>query len=858
VDLPVGGAVTFLFSDIEGSTRLARALGDEAWPLVLREHDALIDAAVVAAHGVVVQHEGDGAFAAFANPDDAVSAALAIQRAIAARWGTSEPTTAVRIGLHTGVGQVAGDGYVGIDVHYAARVSAAGNGRQIVLSEATANALTGALPADAALIDDGFHRLKDFDEPRHLFRLTVPGVADDERPLRTLRRPTNLPEPVTTFVGRERELTDVVDLVARGRIVTLTGPGGTGKTRLAIGVAGALQGRFVDGAWFVDLAPVRDPDLMPNAVASALGLREVPETPLLDSLRAHLRDRSMVLVLDNLEQLLPTAAGLVAELVRHASGVHVLVTSREVLRIGGEQEYPVPPLADRDAIDLFVDRARLVRPDFAIGPGNRADVEALAMHLEGLPLAVELAAARIRLFPPAVILERLERALDLLGDGARDLPERQRTIRGAIAWSVDLLTDDERTVFRRLSVFSGGWVAEATEPVASPDAAIDAVAVLESLADKSLIRIVPTEHGEPRFTRHAFIREYAAELLEAAGERAATERRHAQLYVRFAEEAEPHLMAEDSDRWLDLIDHERHNLRAAMRWSLTVGEPEAGLRIAAAIWRFWHQRTELREGRWWLEGLLAHPAGQADSPVRLRAISAAGGLAYWSEDFPAAWRAYEMCLAMAERLGDERLIADAHYELGFRYVVEANQALVRVHEGEALRRYEALGDDDAAAWARQALALSAIQTGDAATARTLEDANLAAFRRSGSWYRTAESLTLLAVIDLLDGDIDLADAHNREGIEIIGPRAAAPLVVGALGVAANIAIARGQLEHGARLGGASAGLALHFEIANANIEVLHMSDPVVAVREQLGEAAEPLLAEGGALTLEDALELASR
>ncbi len=267
---------------------------------------------------------------------------------------------------------------------------------------------------------------------------------------------------------------------------------------------------------------------------------------------------------------------------------------------------------------------------------TRADVEAIVARLESLPLAVELAAARTRTFAPARIRERLERSLDLLGEGGRDLPERQRTLRGAVAWSVDLLDTDEQALFRRLAVFSGGWTTDEAQQVADPDGgSVDASIGLESLADKSLIRIAPTEHGEPRFNRHAYIREYATELLEAASERELCERRHAALFVSFAEDAEPHLMAEDSEAWIDLIEHERHNLRTAMRWSLTVGEPEIGLRIATAIWRFWHQKAELREGRAWLTELLAHPAALGDTRVRVRALSPLGGLAYWQNDFTA-------------------------------------------------------------------------------------------------------------------------------------------------------------------------------------------------------------------------------
>jgi predicted ATPase/class 3 adenylate cyclase len=858
VDLPVGD-MTFLFSDIEGSTRLARGLGSTRRVALLGDHDVAAAEAVTEAGGTVVKHEGDGMFAVLAEPRDALTAALALSRAASGLAGEEEPPIRIRIGVHTGEGMVTDSGrdYVGLDVHYAARLAGAGNGGQILVSDSTVRRLDGVSP-EGSLRDEGFRRLRDFEEPRRLHRLVVPGVADDDRPLRTADLPTNLPEPVTTFVGRERELAEVAALLERSRILTLSGPGGTGKTRLAIAVAHTTRARFPDGTWFVDLAPVRDPALIPAAIATAIGVHETPDRPVREILRDHLRERSLLVVVDNLEQLLPDAAQLVSNLVRDASQLRLMVTSREILRIGGEQDYPVPPLGATDAVELFVDRARLVRPDFELTPASRSTVEAIAARLEGLPLAVELAAARTRLFSPERILERLGRALDL-GEGARDLPERQRTLRGAIAWSVDLLSAEEQSVFRRLAVFSGGWTADSAVSVVDPDGSlgVEVAAALESLADKSLIRIVPTEHGEPRFTRHAFVLEYAGELLDASNERAECERRHAALYVAVAEEAEPHLLAEDADRWRDGLENERHNLRAAMRWSLNVGEPTIGLRIAASIWRFWYQRAELREGLSWLDELLAHPAARGDTAVRARALSAAGGLAYWGQRFQIAWMHYDDALAIAERLGDLRLIADAEYELGFRYVVEQDPEQMRRHEERALELYEKLDDEEAATRARQALVLGAFLGGDREAARALETANLEAFRRSGSWYRTADSLTLLSTIDYLNDDLDSARAHIREALSIVGSRAMVAPMVGALGMAALIALAGQDPEKGARLAGATAELVRRAELTNAMIEVLHMPDPVAVAREKL-PAAELLLAEGAALTVEEAVALACR
>jgi len=866
------GTVTFLFSDIEGSTRLAQRLGADGWAAALREHDRLVDRAIVAHAGRVVKHEGDGTFAVFADVADAVLAAVEMARGVAGiaadtvRAGPG-PAVRIRIGLHTGTATTTEDGadYVGLEVHYAARLAAAANGGQIVLSD-TAVQLLGTAgratieasgPGGAGFRPEGYHPLRDFETPRLVTRVVIPGVADDERPLRSERALGNLPEPVTSFVGRETELAETAALLESARLLTLSGPGGTGKTRLAIAVAGAVRRRFKDGTWFIDLAPIRDPALLHSVIATAMELPRTAEIPIAETVRDHLRDRSLVLVLDNVEQLLPAAADVVADLVRGAPDLRVIVTSREILRIAGEQEYAVPPLDGGDAVELFVERARLVRSDYELVPDGRAVVMAIVERLGGLPLAVELAAARIRLFSPERILERLDRSLDLLSAGARDLPERQRTIRGAIAWSVELLADDERALFRRLGVFSGGWTADAAQSVADPAGAeIDALTDLEGLADKSLVRIEPTDHGEPRFTRHQFVREYSLELLDTAGERATCERRHAEVYLAFAESAGTHLMAADSDHWTDLVEHEIHNLRAAMRWSLDHDEPVVGLRIAASIWRFWHQRAELREGRDWLTQLLAAPGAEADPVARVAALSAAGGLAYWANDFPAAWALYAERLALAETLGDPGILAEAHYDRGFEYVVERDPARLRIQEQRALELFEAAGDEDGAVRARQALVLGAFLGGDLDAARILETANLEGFRRSGSWYRTADSLTLLSSIDYLVGDLDAATRHVQEALGILRPRSVTAPIIGALGVMANIAIDRGRYPEAGRLAGAVAVTAARAQIANAMVQVLHMPEPVERLRQTIGSTAEPWLTEGEALELDDAIAIA--
>ena len=854
------GEVCFLFSDIEGSTRLARAMGADAWATLLRAHDRIVDDAVADGGGLVVGHEGDGAFAVFPGPAGAagaVDAAIAIQGGVMA-LATGDPRPSVRIGLHRGDGRPTEDGsYVGLDVHYASRVSAAANGRQILLSAAVAQQLGDRLPAGTELIDEGFRRLKDFDEPRRLYRLVVPVVADDDRPLRTVDLPTNLPESLTTFVGRDADIEFALAALGRSRLVTLTGPGGTGKTRLAIGTAIAARPQFPDGTWMVDLAPVRDAGLVPSAIGATLGVRETPEEPVQERLKDYLHDRQLLLLLDNLEQLLPGGAVVVADLLGAAAHCRVIATSRVALRVTGEQEYPVPPL-DRDAaVGLFVQRALLVRPGFDPAP-VMPTIVAIVDRLGGLPLAVELAAARMRLFGPDAILERLGRSLDLLAGGALDLPERQRTLRAAIGWSVDLLSESERRLFRRLGVFAGSWSAETTPPIVDDegDLGLDPLGGLEALVDRSLLQIETGTDGEPRFLWHPLMREYALEDLDAAGERAAIQRRHALTFLAFAERVATELLGTKSLVWLARVEDAQHDLRAAMRWSLDVGEPAIGLRIVYAIWRSFQQNSRLREGREWTNELLEHPGAAGPSVERMLGLAAAGGLAYWSQDAAGARVAYRQRLEIAAQLGDPAMLAEAHYDIGFVEMMDRNADGLRSHEEEALRLYEQLGDANGAVRARQGLVLVGILTGDLISARDRERENLRDFRASNQSYRIADSLTLLSTIELQTGDPNRARALAREGLTIVGPNRLAGPTVGAMGSISLIDLRAGDRERGARLAGAAAAIAERAQVTNALVEVLHMPDPVAVARETLGPAAEALLTEGAALTTEQAVEMA--
>ncbi len=858
VALPTG-TVTFLFSDIEGSTRLARSMPADDWRALLQAHDDLVDATIAANGGAVVKHEGDGTFAAFGTASDALDAAASLSREIAERDWPDGAIVRLRIGIHSGAADLTRDGsdYLGVEVHYAARLAGAGNGGQILVSESSRTTLSRAVPDDSSLVSDGPRGLKDFDEPRPIHRLVVPGAADDARPLRAVS-PIHLPDMLTTFVGRESEVATVSELLERSRIVTLTGPGGTGKTRLSLGVAQAIADRFPDGVAFVELAPLRDPALVAGAIAAAVGVAEEAGRPIVDALVPYLAERTLLIVLDNLEQLLPAAATLVADLVRPAPGLRVLISSREAMRVSGEQEYEVPPLAAPEAEALFVERARLVRPDFDPSGDEGRAVAQIAGRLEGLPLAIELAAARVKVFPPSRILDRLEHSLDLLSAGSRDLPERQRTLRGAIGWSYDLLQDDERTLFRRLAVLVGDWTAESAEGIADPDASLGMTTFdgLLSLVDKSLLRTVPTDHGDPLFGRHAFVREYAWEQLEASGERPLCERRHAAVFRDLAIEAGSRLMGGEAQRYLDLLDHAIHDLRRAMTWALESGEVEAGLRIIGAAWRWWQIRARLREGRDWAARLLAHPAAAGDSVGRLEALAAAGGLAYWSMDYVATRTIYEERLALAERLGDAREIAEAHYDLSFVGVVEGDVDLLRREAAQAFAMFEELGDRPGLVKARQALVVGHFLAGETAEARRLEEQNLVDFRATQSWYRIADTMMLLGAIERLDQRPEAAIESAREALRLM-PERVGGSTIGALGVIALVQAESGDAELAARLAGAIQAIQDETGEALPSVTVLHLPHPADAARARLGDdEAERLMAEGAKLSVDEAVELA--
>ena len=905
------GTVTFLFTDIEGSTRLWETQ-HAAMQRALARHDAILRDAIEANDGYLVKTTGDGAHAAFAIAADAIAACLAAQRALKAHaWG--ELSIKSRMALHSGGAEQRDGDYYGPALNRAARLMAAGRGGQILLSLATEELVRNHLPADIALRDMGERRLKDLIRPERVYQVIAPDLPADFPPLKTLdARPNNLPAQTTPFIGRENAIRAVKEHLSNAnvRLLTLSGVGGTGKTRLALQAAADMVDEFEHGVFFVPLAVLHDPVLVLQTIAQAFDVREAAGRQLKEQLQDYLREKQMLLVLDNFEQVID-AAPRVTDLLTAAPRLKVLVTSREVLRLSGETDYSVPPLSLPDpkrlpplarltqyeAVALFIERAVAVRAAFAITNENARAIAEICHRLDGLPLAIELAAARVRVLPPQRMLAELNHRLSFLMGGARDLPARQKTLRGAIDWSYDLLTGDEQKLFRRLAVFVGGCALEAIETVCNIENDLIVLETVESLVGKSLVQQTEA-HGEPRFAMLETIREYAGERLLAAGESGRVRERHRDYFLALAEEAVPKLVGAEQTEWLQHLEEEHENLRSALEWSLVEAGSGRGLQLCGALQRFWVTRGHLSEGREWCARILGKAGGEERTPERAKALNAGGVLAYLQTDYPPARALYEESLAIRRQLGDRRGMAASLGNLGqvtseqgdftsARALHEESLAIWRelwdqsgiavslnnlgnvaldqgdypaarsLHE-ESLAIRRGLGDQSGIAASLNNLGNVAHDQGEYAAARALYEQSLAIVRELGDRWRIARSQSDLAIVAHDQGDYRVAGALHQESLVIrreLGDRLG--IAISLEGLAA-VAAALGNLLRAGRLWGAAERLRTEVGSPLWPRGRPEYDRHVAAARAAVGDDAafDRAWQEGYALTLEQAIELA--
>jgi predicted ATPase len=762
-ELPTG-TVTLLFTDIEGSTRLLDELGDR-YQDVFAEHQRALRAAFQRRGGFEVSTHGDAFFYVFERATDAVAAAVEGQQALA------RGRVKVRMGIHTGEPTATEGDYLGPDVNRAARIMAAAHGGQVLVSQATRELLDSSFE----LRDLGEHHLKDLSAPIRLFQL---GAAKFP-PLRSLSQ-ARIPVALDPIVGRERELEAVVGLLERdgARLVTLTGPGGIGKTRLALAASAELVESFRDGATFVELASIRQPELVLPAIAEALGVQ--------GDVVAHLSDRRQMLLLDNMEQVVGAAPD-VARLLTHCPGVRVLATSREPLRVAGERELPLSTLGEAPAVELFRQRALAIRPDF---DATYDEIAELCGRLDSLPLAIELAAARVKVLSLHELLDRLDQRLSVLAGGRRDLPERQRALRTTIQWSYDLCTEDERTLFRRLAVFAGGATLTAIEAVCEGD-----LELMESLVDKSLVR-----RDAERFTMLETIRDYAAERLDECGEADELRRRHASYFLAVAERVESEQLDAGPTGWRERLRPEWDNFRAAFAWSLETGESELGLRLAGAVSFGWLDRNLLAEGNRLFEALLP-AAPDADELVRAKALFAWGMIASVQNDWVRTQELGEEALEIFRRRGHALGMAWTLLNLAVvpLDLGRAEEARAMLDEADALLRSE--GGGGGMRRLGHLYAQLAAETGDPDQARKQLRESAERSLAAGEDFSASTALHSLGDVELTDGAVDAAAAAYAEALQVAWGTGAQRVVCYALAGLAAVAAERGRLEDAALLWG---------------------------------------------------------
>ena len=913
---PPTGTVTFLFTDIEGSTRMWER-SPQAMQAALARHDELLRRAIEEHGGYVFKTVGDAFCCAFRTAPDALEAALNTQRRLlSSKWEQTGPLR-VRMALHTGAAEERDGDYLGPPLNRVARLLSAAHGSQVLLSLPTQELVRDQLPAGTTLRNLGEHRLKDLFRPERVFQLSAPDLPVEFPPLRTLDvYRNNLPLQPTPLIGREKEVSEVCDLL-RGeetRLLTLTGPGGTGKTRLALQAAADLLDDFPDGAFFASLATLSEAELLISAVVETLGVKETAEQPLDESLKDYLSERRLLLVLDNFEQVLE-AAPAVSELLSAAAGLKVLVTSRTPLRLYGEHEYAVPPLSVPDvrhlpdlktlsqyeAVRLFTERAKAAKVDFEVTDENAPAVAEICVRLDGLPLAIELAAARIKMLPPRSMLQRLGSRLKLLTGGARDLPERQRTLRATIEWSFALLEEGEQVLFGRLAVFSGGRTLEAIEAIcnAEGDLPMDAFESISSLVDKSLIRQEEAPNGEPRFVMLETVHEFAREKLQESAEAEQIKREHAEYFLTLAEEAYPELRGPNQLKWLESLEAEHDNMRAALSWALERKEVEVSLRLGGALWWFWEVRGYHSEGRRWLEqalaievrgspevramalagvgtlaldqgeldrvqeaceeglALLEHEEAKETSEAKLNLLICFGWGALEREAYGQATQLFEEGLGLSREMSDTYWLATSLLSLAFASHARGDSETRTELYEESMDLFREQGDKQGLAYCLNNFSLVVCSQGDLGRAAQLAEEAVALLRELGAKGDVALGLCNLGWMALFQDGLGRAGDIYRESLSLAWDTGLNPLVQRTLEGFACVAGASGDAERAARLWGAAQALHETKGILR-DTEFLAEADARIAlVRLGMGEEAwEEAWRKGRAMTLDEAVSYA--
>jgi predicted ATPase/class 3 adenylate cyclase/DNA-binding CsgD family transcriptional regulator len=864
------GTVTFLFTDIEASTRLLQHLGDR-YADVLTAYRRLLRAACKKNGGREVDTPGDAFFVAFSRARDACAAAVAAQRAIAAHPWPKDTVVRARMGLHTGEPLNVGTGYVGLDVHRAARICDAGHGGQILLSSTTRDLIEQDLPEGVSLRDLGPNRLTDLAHPQHLFQVVTPDLPPDFPALRTLETfPNNLPRQLTSFIGREREMAEVKRLLSSTIMLTLTGAGGSGKTRVALQVAADLLGAFVDGAWVVELAALSDAALIPQTVASALGVPEQPGRDPIAAVNDHLREKSLLLVLDNCEHLSAAYARLAAGLLRDCPDLRILATSREPLGVPGETIWRVPSLSTPDpqhlpphetldqyeAIRLFAERAAAVQPEFRVTSTNAPVVAKVCHRLDGMPLAIELEAARVRAISVEQIAARLDDRFRLLTVAGWTVLPRHRTLRATLDWSYELLSEPERILLGRLSVFAGGFTLDTAEAICGGDG-VEASEVLDLLArlvDKSLV-VFEEQGAEARYRLLETVRQYAGDKLVASGEVEAVRTRHVDTFLGLAEATEPELEGPAQMARLRRLEVEHDNLRAALEWSIE-RTPETGLRLAGALGIFWLDRGHFSEGRTWIKSVLDKSGDERTAP-RAKALNGLGFLALREDDTHAAHRSFQESLQIYQGLGDKRGMADSLYRLGSWAGNLGDFAQAWAFYDQSLALSRELGYQQGIVYALCDLGHVCWHRGDYLPARALLEEGLALCRALGQKRRLAFGLWSLGLVAHDEGKYAEAHSLYEEGL-VTGREAGDPFGTAfCLEGFAALAATQGHATRAARLLGAAESYraAIHSPLPHS-----HRSDydrPIVRIRAILSEEtfAQARTA-GRAMTLEEAIQYA--